>query len=149
MDYGYPSYTPQYFNPTPGRQYGQVNPYQGLQPPQPAQPQMTCRPVASIDEAKAIPTDFTGSTQVFTDFAHGNIYTKTLNYQTGAADFKVYTFVPDTPAVQPTPDYVPRKEFDALRNLVDTLKQQIGGMTSEPEPNVSRRNAKPNGNDAK
>lgn len=37
-----------------------------------------CRPVASEEEARAVPTDFTGATLVLIDGAHNAIYTKSL-----------------------------------------------------------------------
>lgn len=144
-------YTPQYFNPTPGGQYGQVSPYQPpMQQMQANQPRIICQQVASVEEAKAIPTDYSGVTQVFLDFAHDQVYIKSANYQTGGSYFKVYANIPEvTPA--PPPDYVPRQEFDALCSVVNGLKQQIGGMTIEQQDtaNVPRRGTKSNANDAK
>lgn len=34
------------------------------------EPTISCRPVASIDEAKAIPIDFSGNLMVFPDISH-------------------------------------------------------------------------------
>ena len=86
----------------------------------PAQQGFIVRPVASMEEAKAVPTDFSGNVTVMTDFSHGMIYTKTLNYQDGTSVFNCYRL--DNTPVQPVPqmvqpigDYVTRKEFEALR----------------------------------
>lgn len=86
----------------------------------PAQQGFIVRPVASMEEAKAVPTDFSGNVTVMTDFSHGMIYTKTLNYQDGTSVFNCYRLdnTPLQPApqiTQPTVDYVTRKEFEALR----------------------------------
>lgn len=86
----------------------------------PAQQGFIVRPVASMEEAKAVPTDFSGNVTVMTDFSHGMIYTKTLNYQDGTSVFNCYR-LDNTPVqpvpqmVQPVGDYVTRKEFEALR----------------------------------
>lgn len=104
--------------------YPQI-PQQYPQQTQP-QPSITCRPVASIDEARATPTDFTGGTQIFPDLAHGCIYTKTLNYQTGAADLNVYKLYVEPPPAQP--EYISRQEFAGLKSTVDRLIEQLGGL---------------------
>lgn len=117
---------------------------QPVQPPAPpmapqmqAQPQINiiCRPVASIEEAKAVPTDFSGAMLVLTDFSHGAIYTKALNYQDGTALFNCYRLDnsllnPPVPAAMPAGDYVPRAEFDALKEEIIKINDRIGGMSN-------------------
>ena len=76
MAYGYPQYP---------QQYSQQN----VQMPQ--YPQHIVRPVASVEEARAVQTDFSGALTSMPDTAHGYIYTKQLNLQTGCADFACRT----------------------------------------------------------
>ena len=64
MAYGYPQYPQQY-------------PQQNVQMPQ--YPQHIVRPVASVEEARAVQTDFSGALTIMPDTAHGYIYTKQLN----------------------------------------------------------------------
>lgn len=99
---------------------------QGYPQQQSTQPQIVCRPVASIDEARAIPTDFSGNVQIFPDLAHGCIYTKALNYQTGAAELNVYRLYSE-PAQNP-PEYITKGEFLGLKTVVDRLIEQLGGL---------------------
>lgn len=110
MAYGYPQYQQQY-------------PQQNAQMPQ--YPQHIVRPVASEDEARAMPTDFSGAPILMPDRAHGYIYTKQLNLQTGCADFARYRREPEQDA--PKPDYVPRGEFDELKARFNTLCDKLGG----------------------
>lgn len=110
--YGYGGYTPQ--------QYPQQQVQQLVQ-----SPQHLVRPVASVEEARAVQTDFTGALTIMPDTAHGAIYTKQLNLQTGCADFALYRRVQDQDA--PKPDYVARGEFDELKARFNTLCDQLGG----------------------
>ncbi len=104
-------------------QYQQQYPQQSVQLPQ--YPQHIVRPVASVEEARAVQTDFSGALTIMPDTAHGYIYTKQLNLQTGCADFAAYSRV----QVQDTPkaDYVPRSEFDDLKARFNTLCDKLGG----------------------
>lgn len=110
MAYGYPQYP---------QQYAQQN----VQMPQ--YPQHIVRPVASVEEARAVQTDFSGALTIMPDTAHGYIYTKQLNLQTGCADFAAYSRVQMQDA--PKPDYVPRGEFDELKARFNTLCDKLGG----------------------
>lgn len=90
------------------------------------------RPVASIEEAKAVPTDFGGQLTIMPDQMHGMIYTKQLNISTGAADFLVYVRgqMPQQEAA-PAVDlsaYVRRDEFEELTKKLNLLTQQLGGL---------------------
>lgn len=63
------------------------------------QPQfLKCRPVTSIEEARATQIDLDGSLWVFTDVGHGKIYTKQIRND-GSSAFSVYTY---TEEVEPT-----------------------------------------------
>lgn len=110
MAYGYPQFPQQY-------------PQQNVQMPQ--YPQHIVRPVASVEEARAVQTDFSGALTIMPDTAHGYIYTKQLNLQTGCADFAAYSRVQMQDA--PKPDYVARGEFDELKARFNTLCDKLGG----------------------
>lgn len=137
--YGYP-YQPVYQPPTSAayqpmaaipQQYQQV-PQQPVQPqmqPQAqGQPNMICRPVASEEEARATATPFDGSTLILTDFGHGKVYSKALNYSDGSALFNTYQLIqqatptePQAPAVE----YAPRSELESLRAELDNLRAEL------------------------
>lgn len=114
MAYGYPQYQQQY-----PQQNAQMTQY----------PQHIVRPVASVEEARAVQTDFSGALTIMPDLSHGFIYTKQLNLQTGCADFAAYSRVQDAPKVQT--DYVPRGEFDELTRRFNALCDQLGGAKNE------------------
>ena len=146
MPYGYPGYgyggymqpaggyapvPSPYPSPMPQpQQMQQVANMPKPQPEPPAQMQgqqggqlnIICRPVASMEEAKAVPTDFSGALLVLTDFSHGAIYTKALNYQDGSAIFRTYRlegyYAPPEPQIEKLPEYADKKDLDALRALL-------------------------------
>lgn len=119
--YGYGGFTPQY----QPHQY----PQQVQQPVQ--SPQYIVRPVASEEEARAMPTDFSGAPTVMPDRAHGYVYMKQLNIQTGCADFERYRREQEQEINKPLETdlskYVPRSEFDELKQRFNTLCDQLGG----------------------
>lgn len=104
--------------------YGTYLPYQGYQNQQPPQQsQFIVRPVASADEARAMQTDFSGAPVIMPDFAHGAIYVKQLNYQTGASDFRLFQQAQDRPV-----EYVEKSEFDELARKFNELIDKLGGQ---------------------
>ena len=86
------------------------------------------RPVASFDEAKAIPTDFLGNILLLTDFSHGMIYFKALDTNTGNAIFHIYKRAAENPeiSVAPEPAYDAKKEIEALKIDIQNLKKELG-----------------------
>ena len=129
--------------------YGGYQPMQMPQmPPQMSMPQMApqvpqngqfgqgglspmSRPVSSREEAQATAADFSGAMMVFPDVAHGRVYLKRCNMQTGAADFLEFGPVVETAKVESAPavEYVPlqayqedmekfRKELAAIKSVV-------------------------------
>ena len=111
MAYGYP-YAPQIYPP-------QRQDFGSQMQPQQAQPGFMVRPVASPEEARAVPTDFSGTVTVMPDLPHGVIYVKALNYNDGTSIFATYKL--DAPAPQAVPEYVTRQEFDGLRAEIARL----------------------------
>lgn len=104
-------------------------------PMQQQEPGMICRPVTSIEEAKSIPTDFSGNLMIFPDLSHGMIHTKQLNYQDGSAIFRTYTLAnpephpsPATPS--PVSEFAPLSEVEALRQELDKLKSQFDSLAA-------------------
>ena len=118
------------------------NPYQqqmmGMQqmmPQMPAQmpvsPQMQqgglspmSRPVSGKEEAMAAAADFSGAMTLFPDIAHGRVYLKRWNMQTGAADFLEFAPVTEQRPVQT--EYVSvqafQTELEKLRSEIATMK---------------------------
>ena len=82
----------------------------------PATPNATtfaCRPVTSRLEAEAVPVDFMNAGTVMPDLAHGCVYIKRFNPNTGASDFLVFTAqqVQEPSSVQ----YATIQDLNALR----------------------------------
>ena len=97
------------------------------------QPGVIFRPVASFDEAKAVPTDFSGALTIMPDWIHGYIYAKALG-ENGAPVFRAYRDVDAPPAQtvpQPTAEpapavaYAPLEELERLRREVAALREEL------------------------
>lgn len=102
--------------------------YQQGQPgnAQPNQPGLIVRPVASFDEAKAVPTDFSGALTIMPDWAHGYIYAKALG-DDGSPIFRAYRYEPPQTAA-PAPAavaYAPLEELERLRQEVNALREEL------------------------
>ena len=95
---------------------------------------LTGRPVASIDEARASIIDFDGSIFYFPDLANRRIYTKQINMD-GSASLNMYE-LKEIPVEQPV-NYVTREEFE---NVINQLRQSFMPMPqeapAEEEPKV-------------
>jgi hypothetical protein len=99
---------------------------------------MRVRPVASYDEAKAVPTDFMGNLLVLTDLSHGCIYTKVLDPATGSSIFRVYKEVVEPapqpePVAPPAPMYDPKAEIERLRSELEGIKHELGLDSKEEQ----------------
>lgn len=92
---------------------------------QPIQNGVKVIPVASITEAQAVPTDFMGDTLLLTDFAHGCIYTKVLNPNTGSAIFRTFKLVEDVPQPMAV-EYDAKAEIDKLRSEIVAIRKELG-----------------------
>ena len=80
------------------------------------------RPVASLDEVRAIPVDFDGSVFYFPDLANGKIYTKQIN-QDGTSSLFMYERkeIPDITYQS----YVTKEELNQiLIELKNSLKEE-------------------------
>lgn len=82
-------------------------------------------PVSSYDEAKACMIDMDGSLFVFTDIAHGKIYTKQIMLD-GSADINIYNLQPkqniQTEQITNNNEYVLKSDFE---NVVNSLLNKI------------------------
>ena len=110
------------------QQYGAINrPVYGttatpLQQPNSAT--LRIRPVASLDEVRAMNIDFDGSVFYFPDYANRKIYTKQINMD-GTASINMYE-LKEIPSAQPANvDFVTRDEFNATLSSIKEVFAQI------------------------
>lgn len=104
---------------------------QTVQQPVMSQPAFVCRPVASVEEAMAVPTDFNGNVIVMTDLGHKYIYTKVLNPATGSSVFEKYRKEDDGQSQAESPheekapvvDYTPM--FAAITDRLDQVGDRV------------------------
>ena len=93
----------------------------------PQQPQfLKCRPVTSIEEARASQIDLDGSLWVFTDIGHGKIYTKQMKND-GSSAFGIYEYTEEVPVntYNNLNNFVTK---DEMNNAVQTAVQYILNM---------------------
>lgn len=131
-----------------GFNQGYMGGQQYMQPSPPIQPQMqqagqprqqqqqsnySCVPVTSREEAMAIRAELLSMGTIMPDLAHGCIYLKRLNQNTGTSEF--FEFVYNAPAEatpqkiqNPTIEYVPREDFDKLCDAVIKLQTELQNM---------------------
>lgn len=113
-------------------------------PPQPParqeQPGVIFRPVASFDEAKAVPTDFSGALTIMPDWSHGYIYAKALG-DNGTPVFRTYRDVDYSPVQTPPPQTVADSAFSenyATKDDLDEIWKELhhlrDDLTTEKTP---------------
>lgn len=158
MEYRFDPYTGQPLRPTNSRTWLGSGYQPGGTVQAPVQPQPTeeqanviVTRVASNDEAKAIPTDFSGRLRLMLDWGHGYIYAKALG-DDGNPVFRKFRYEPEDPpaavpvgAPAPAVVYAPLEELDRLREEVDALRQEL---TSAKAP-VKETAEKPAGKGSK
>lgn len=150
--YGAPNYMPQVPDsnltfqqrvPQYGHYYSPPMVSGAAQIQQPAEQQIICRPVASIEEARAIPTDFSGALMILPDLSHGMVYTKQLNFADGSAMFRQFKAVVDE-APRAQVEYAPASELEALRGDFATLRgdfEQLAATLPQEKPKINRGGA--------
>lgn len=129
----YPQY--QYLPQQTGYQ-PQMQPYQ--QPYQPVQNQLQqdgqfyCRPVASEDEARGAPVDFSGRPLVFPHLSAGWIYVKAFDQASGNAVFRRFRMYeePQEPPQSPVA-FAPMSEVERLRSMVIELQNELRAMQNK------------------
>ena len=115
--------------------YNTVNtPYQPQQqtvPMQAQQPAQTggyaCRPVTCREEAVAAQVDYFSAGIVMPDLAHGVIYLKRFDPNTGASSFLDFKYAPPAPpmesgSIDPA-QFVTRKEFDEFARRMQAVRE--------------------------
>lgn len=120
----------------------QFYPQQSQQMTSQTEPGIICRPVASIEEAKAIPTDFNGNLMVLPDVSHGMIHTKQLNYQDGRAIFKTYLLNSNEPKPEEPPamEFASVDDLESLKVEIARLKEQLNHISaSQEKPKTTTR----------
>ena len=143
----YGNYMPNYYQPMQNQpimnqpvqnvqQVPQTN--QAASAQQSAQSNFFCRPVASKEEALAVPVDFMGQPMFFPDLAHSVIYMKRFNTNTGSADlFEFHGQQEQTPA----PSFAPLDEFNAMKDTIDQLKAEIEKLKKPANRTVKKNDA--------
>lgn len=135
-------------------QYGTINrPVYGttatpLQQPN-ANATQRIRPVASLDEVRAMSIDFDGSVFYFPDYANRKIYTKQINMD-GTASINMYE-LKEIPSAQPANvDFVTRDEFNATLSSIKEVFAQImqtqnnmNNQNTEGQPQETKEQEKP------
>jgi hypothetical protein len=128
----YPQYN---YQPQPMGYQPQMQPmYQQYQQPAPMQQQpqeqFFCRPVASADEARGIPVDFSGRPMILPQLNAGKIYVKIFDQGSGSAIFREFRMVEDPPAeaAQPAITYAPMSEVEGLRQQITELQNELKAL---------------------
>ena len=119
----------------------------------PQQPQLNCRFVTNIEEAKASMIDGI-STNIYVDTSTGKIYVKKLN-NNGQADFYVYAIEEQKPPKDPLAEinerltkienYIGGKNVQSISNDVGYAKPESVPFTTVAEQNERYDEAKPTG----
>lgn len=86
--------------------------------------QMFCRPVASIEEARAVPVDFSGKPMLFPQLNAGRIYLKIFDTGSGSAIFREFRLVETEPEQKiPTASFAPASVVEQVRQLGETVAE--------------------------
>lgn len=104
----------------------------------PSQPQsfLKCRPVVSLEEARAAQIDLDGSLHVFPDVGNKKIYTKQIT-PNGTASLMVYKLVEDADAGSSS--FITR---DEVIELFKEFRQSLVPESAEPAAAASKPNFK-------
>ena len=108
------------------------------QPQYPAQPmqsqqqeQFYCRPVASAEEARAVPVDFNGKPMLFPQLNAGRIYVKIFDPGSGSAIFREFRMVePEAEAQTPAVAFAPMSAVEQLSQAVAELQNEVRQLKS-------------------
>lgn len=131
---GYNAYPTTYTPPALPYQQPRMDYQQMAQQPQQQPGTIFARIVTGREEAVAAQVLPDGNINAFIDRAHGRVYLKQVNPQTGVADFAEFVDVrqipqPATPQPE-VPQYVTLDAFNALRGDVDQIKAAM----AQPAP---------------
>lgn len=92
------------------------------QPPAQNSGGFSCRPVTSREEATAVQVDFFGPGTIMPDLAHGVIYLKRFNNETGSCD--MYEFMMQPKREERSMPYATREEIEQLRRELEMLRSE-------------------------
>lgn len=132
----YPTYYPQYapqmpyqpFRADQGQAYPQA-PQMAVQAAQPPAAGQTVgfltRPVTSKEEALGIPVDFFAPGTIMPDLAHGKIYLKKFNQNTGAGDLFVFALETQSEEQPPEVQYASRQDVESIREDLDRIFDEL------------------------
>ena len=113
------AYTPIGYYQPQGYQYPTALPQQPTQQTMQPQPMYQARPVTSREEALGQQVDFFGAGVLMPDLAHGIVYLKRFNQQTGASDLYEFRLSqPDAQSEQPN-------ELEEIRASIKRLEDEI------------------------
>lgn len=106
---------------------------------------LKCRPVTSIEEARAAQIDLDGSLWVFTDIGHGKIYTKQISND-GSSSFGVYTYTEEAPTVNTgninVNNFVTKEEMNsAVQGAVQYILNMLPKQDAATAPDKSDKSA--------
>lgn len=117
------------------QQQAQMPPQMPMQAqPQAKFPALEVKAVTDVKEAEAVSVPFDDTILIFPDFAHGKIYTKQWNRNTGGSTFLTYDLAQNAPAqpaeaapaaAAPAPQFVPVEDFNALKKEFEDFKSSI------------------------
>lgn len=124
--YNYPPYTSGYNTVnTPYQPQQQTTPMQAQQPAQSGG--YICRPVTCREEAVAAQVDYFSAGLVMPDFAHGVIFVKRFNPNTGVSDFGEFKYTPPAPVHESgsidTSQFITRKEFEEFTRRMQAMRE--------------------------
>lgn len=116
------AYTPMGYYQPQGYQYPTALPQQPTQQTMQMQPQpmYQARPVTSREEALGQQVDFFGAGVLMPDLAHGTIYLKRFNQNTGASD--LYEFRLTEPA---QPEEHQQNELEEIKAQIQQLQEEM------------------------
>lgn len=84
------------------------------------------RPVTGREEAMAVQVDFLGPGTLMPDLAHGKIYFKRFNRDTGASDLFVFSMDAETNTAEPAaPEYATKADLQEMQQVIRGLAQDI------------------------
>ncbi len=98
-------------------------------------------PVASPEEAAAVPTDFMGATLLLPDFAHKAVYTKTFNPNTGLPIFLTFKLEESSQATaqtEPAP-YDAKSEIEKLAAELEEINEKLSAIQPETPQEAKKK----------
>lgn len=93
------------------------------------QEQFYCRPVASAEEARAVPVDFNGKPMLFPQLNAGRIYVKIFDPGSGSAIFREFRMAePEAEPQAPAVSFAPMSVVEEMRQTIAELQNEVRQM---------------------